>query len=42
MADLKVNERQQQELWIKSAVAEENCELAYNEIFCANAKLLQS
>ncbi len=34
---LKVNECQKQELWIKSAVAEQNCELIYNEIFCADA-----
>jgi hypothetical protein len=27
-----------QELWIKNAVAKENCELVYNKIFCANAK----
>ena len=36
---LKVNESQKQELGIKSAVAEENCELGYNKIFCANAKV---
>ncbi len=36
---LKVDESQKQELWIKSAVAEENCELSYNEIFCANINI---
>jgi len=36
---LKVNESQKRELWIKSAVAEDNCELIYNETFCANARL---
>ncbi len=35
---LKVNERQERELWIKSMADKENCELVYNEIFCANAK----
>jgi hypothetical protein len=35
---LKVDEIQKPELWIKSAVAEENCQLVYNKIFCANAK----
>ncbi len=29
---------EQQELWIKSAVAKEMSEGFYNEIFCANAK----
>jgi hypothetical protein len=37
---LKVEESQKQELWIKSVVAQKNCELIYNEIFCANAKNL--
>ncbi len=35
---LKIDESQKQELWIKSAVTEENCDLIYNEIFCDNAK----
>ncbi len=35
---LKVDESQKKELWIKSVLAKENCELAYNEILCANAK----
>jgi hypothetical protein len=35
---LKVNESQKQELWIKSAIAEENCEGIYNKKICANAK----
>ncbi len=34
---IKVDESQKQELWIKSAIAEENCELVRNKIFCANA-----
>jgi hypothetical protein len=29
---LKVDESQKRELWIKSAVAEENCKLVYNDI----------
>jgi hypothetical protein len=32
---------QKQELLIQSVVAEENCELVYNEIFCANVKLIR-
>ncbi len=35
---LKVDESQKQELWIKSAVAKENCELGYHKIFIAYAK----
>ncbi len=35
---LKLNESQKQELWIKSLVAKENCQLIYNKIFCANVK----
>ncbi len=37
---LKVDESQKQELRIKSAGAEENGELIYNKIFCANTKIL--
>ncbi len=33
---LKVDESQKQELWIKSAVAEENCELYNNKSCCHN------
>ncbi len=33
----KVDESQKQELWIKSAVAKENCELGYNKKFCAQS-----
>jgi hypothetical protein len=36
---LKVDASQKQELWIKSALSEEICELYYKEIFCANPKL---
>ncbi len=34
----KVDESQKQEVWIKSAVVEENCELGYHKIFIAYAK----
>ncbi len=37
---LKVDESQKQELWIKSEWAEENGELVYNKIFCADTKIL--
>ena len=36
---IEVNESQKQELGIKSAVAEENCELIYNKICYASIKL---
>ncbi len=36
---LKVNGSQKQEVWIKSMVAKDNCELGCDKIFCANAKV---
>ncbi len=37
-----MNERQKQELRIKSVVAANNSELVYNEIFCTNANVVSS
>jgi hypothetical protein len=36
---LKLDESHKQELQIKSAVMEENCELSYKKIICANTKI---